>query len=352
MKVVITGASGNVGTSLLAALRDEPAVEEIVAVARRHGGLEKPRVRWVAADVTKDPLDEIVRGADVVVHLAWLIQPSRDGALLRSVNVDGSLRVFTAAARAGAAIVHASSVGTYAPGPKDRPVDESWPATGVETLFYSRHKAECEAILDQLEREHPRLRIVRLRPGLIFKREAASEIRRLFVGPLLPSPLVRADLIPLVPDLARLRVQAVHSLDVGEAYRQAIVRDVHGAFNVASEPVIDPDFLARVLGARKVPADARLLRAATDLSWRLRLQPTPPGWLDLALGVPIMDVTRARTELGWTPTRTVEEAFTELLDGLRDGATGPTPPLSDAVSGPLRIRELLTGVGARGGIRG
>ena len=261
MKVVITGATGNVGTSLLAALRAETAVDEIVGIARRPAGIDEPRVRFVTADVAHDDLDPIFRGADVVVHLAWLIQPSRDDRQLHAVNVDGSRRVFEAAARAGVkALVHASSVGTYAPGPKDRAVDESWPHTGIPTLFYSRHKAECERLLDIMEREHPAMRIVRLRPGLIFKREAATGIRRLFAGPFLPGALLRKELIPVVPDVPRLRFQAVHSLDVGEAYRLAVVGDARGAFNVAAEPVIDPEVLGELLGARRVPVRGGVLR--------------------------------------------------------------------------------------------
>ena len=88
------------------------------------------------------------------------------------------------------ALVYASSVGAYSAGPKDRAVDECWPTDGVTTSFYSRHKAEVERMLDEFEARAPTLRVVRLRPGLIFKREAASEIRRYFAGPLLPSPLV------------------------------------------------------------------------------------------------------------------------------------------------------------------
>jgi nucleoside-diphosphate-sugar epimerase len=348
MRIVVTGATGNVGTSVLAALREDPAVEEVVAIARRPAGIAEPRVRFVTADVAHDDLDALFRGADAVIHLAWLIQPSRDDRQLHAVNVDGSRRVFEAAARAQVkALVHASSVGTYAPGPKDRAVDESWPATGIPTLFYSRHKAECERLLDLLEREHPRMRIVRLRPGLIFKREAATGIRRLFAGPLLPGALLRKGLIPVVPDVPRLRFQAVHSLDVGEAYRLAATRDVRGAFNVAADPVIDPQVLGELLGARPVPLRGGVLRAAADVTWRLHLQPAPAGWIDLALGVPIMDTTRARTELGWQPRRSATEALEELLGGLRDGADFPTPPLAAASSGPLRLRELLTGVGAR-----
>ncbi len=128
--------------------------------------------------------------------------------------------MFEAAVRAGVKLlVHASSVGVYSPGPKDRRVDESWPSGGVPTSFYSRHKAEAERLLDELEGE---VRIVRLRPGPIFKREAGSEIRRLFIGPLLPSPLVHPRLLPVLPLPPGLILQAVHADDVGEAYRLAL----------------------------------------------------------------------------------------------------------------------------------
>jgi len=244
-------------------------------------------------------------------------------------------------------LVHASSVGAYARGPKDRRVDESWPIGGIPSSAYSRDKAEVERILDRFEAEHPAMRVVRLRPGLIFKGDAASGIRRLFAGPLLPTPLLRRRLIPIVPAMERLRFQGVHSFDVGEAYHLALTRDVRGAFNVAAEPVLDPPELGRLLEARPVPVPPRVLRAVVDATWKLRLQPTPPGWLDLALGVPLMDTTRAREELGWTPTRTAGEALLELIDAMRRGDGLDTAPLKPGGAGPLRVREFLTGVGAR-----
>jgi nucleoside-diphosphate-sugar epimerase len=348
MRVAVVGATGNAGTSLLRALSADPSIDEIVGIARRLPKLSFPRTTWVSADVVHDDLVTAFRGADAVVHLAWLIQPSRDRATTYAVNVDGSRRVFEAAAAAGVGtLVYASSVGAYSPGPKDRAVDESWPTGGIQTSFYSRDKAEVEAILDGFEAAHPDMRVVRLRPGLIFKGEAASGIRRLFAGPLLPTPLLRRRLIPVVPAMARLRFQGVHSFDIGEAYHLALTRDVRGAFNVAADPVLDPPELARLLDARPVPVPPRVLRAAVDASWKLRLQPTPPGWLDLALGVPLMDTTRAREELGWTPRHTAGEALLELIDGMRRGDGLDTAPLQAGGAGPLRVREFLTGVGAR-----
>jgi len=349
MRVVVVGATGNIGTSVLRSLEKEESVESVLGLARRLPGLSMPKVEWASADVVSDDLVPHFRGADAVVLLAWIIQPSRDLTKQWMVNVEGSMRVARAAKEAGApALIYASSVGAYSPGPKDRRVDESWPTGGTPTSYYARHKAEVERRLDRFEREVPDIRVVRMRPGLVFKKEAAEGIRRLFAGPFLPSPLVRTALINAIPDIPNLRSQIIHSYDVGEAFRLAIVdEEARGAFNLAAEPVLDPEELGRILDARPVPVSAQVARASARLSWQLRLQPAPEGWLDMAMSVPVMDTGRARTELGWTPQRSADEALLDLLEGLRTGAGLDTPPLSPKTSGPFRIRELLTGVGRR-----
>jgi UDP-glucose 4-epimerase len=346
MRVVVTGASGNVGTSLLRALEDEAAVTSVLGLARRRPELELPKTTWATADVAADDLAGPVRGADVVVHLAWLIQPSHDPFAMWRTNVVGTERVLAAASQAGVrAVVCASSVGAYSPGPKDRRVDEAWPTHGITTSSYSRDKAYQERLLDLFERDHPQSRVVRLRPALTFKKEAASQIRRLFLGPLVPGSLARADVIPLVPKVKRLRTQAVHADDVAQAYRLAVVGDARGPFNLAVDPVLDADALAALLDARPVRVPAGLLKAGAAATWRLHLQPVSPGWLDLALQSPLMDAGRATAELGWRPRRNATETLQELLAGLREGAGAPTPPLDPRAGGPLRLGEFRTGVG-------
>ncbi|HYP48827.1 MAG TPA: NAD-dependent epimerase/dehydratase family protein [Thermoleophilaceae bacterium] len=350
MRVVVFGASGNVGTSVLRSLADEPAVDEVVGVCRRLPSLDAPKVEWRKADISSSPLRPLLKGADAVVHLAWLIQPARDRATVRATNVDGTARLLRAVAAAGVpSLVYASSVGAYSPGPKDRRVDESWPTGGIPTSFYSRHKAEVERLLDRFEAEQPATRVVRLRPGLIFKREAASGIRRLFAGPLLPGSLLRKGLIPVVPATERLVFQALHSYDVGEAYRLALVSDLDGAFNLAADPVLDPEQRASFFGARRLPLPQALLRGGAAATYKLRLQPSESGWVDLALGVPLLDTSRARSELGWQPEHTSTEALDDLLQGMREGAGLDTPPLEPGNAGPARVREFLSGVGARVG---
>jgi nucleoside-diphosphate-sugar epimerase len=200
-----------------------------------------------------------------------------------------------------------------------------------------------ERRLDRFEIEHPGVRVVRLRPALIMKRASAEEIRRLFFGPFLPSALVKPGRLPFVPHIPGAVVQVLHSHDAGEAYRLAAVRDVAGAFNVATEPELDGRRLAAAIGALPVTIPARLARGLVSATWRLRLQPTSPDWLDLARGTPLLDTTRAREELGWSPAHSAAETVRELLLGLATGAGGGTPPLR---SGDRRA-ELAAGIGRK-----
>jgi nucleoside-diphosphate-sugar epimerase len=346
MRVVVTGATGNVGTSVLAALGAEPEVREIVGVARRVPDGEPPKVRWAAADVSRDDLVRHFRGADAVVHLAWAIQPSHDPDLLYAINVRGTAQVVDAVARAKVGtLVYASSVGAYSPGSKTEPVGETWPTHGVPSSFYSRHKAATERLLDDFEHDHPGVRVVRLRKALIFKREAGAEIRRLWLGPFVPGPLLHPAFVPVVPD-DRLTFQVVHTHDVAEAYRLALLGDARGAFNIATDPIVTPAELGRILRARPVRVRPALLRAMLDASWRARVQPTPPGWVDLGLAVPVMSSARAREELGWRPRHDAAATVLDLLGGMRTGAGLPTPAMAPWRD-PLAATPLL-GVATEG----
>ena len=329
------------------ALGQSAEVDEAVGLARRRPAWAPPKASWIEADVLDADLARAFEGADAIIHLAWAIQPARDEEALERTNVEGSRRVFEAVAAAGVAkLVHASSVGAYAPGPKNDAVDESWPLGATESSAYSRQKVAVERLLDDFEKAHPETTVVRMRPALIFKGDAASEIRRLFAGPFLPSFLLRSSLVPVLPRLPALRFQAVHSSDVGAAYARAVLADVSGPFNLAAEPQLDPERLAELLGARTFPLPVALARRATDIAWRLRLQPTPPGWLDLALNVPMLSSARAREELGWEPRFSAVQALEELLRGMRREQGHPTPPLQSGGAGG-RLGEVRSGVGAR-----
>lgn len=366
MRIVVVGATGNVGTAVLRRLaavradgdgeagrdavghdgagpdvaRDAVGVQ-IVGVARRLPDLRAEpydAAVWHAVDVgaadAVDQLASVFQGADAVVHLAWALQPTHDIPAQHRTNVTGTANVLAAVARAEVPqVVVASSVGAYRGVDVDGkriPVDESWPTDGIPTATYSIHKAANEAAMDAFEADHPSVTVTRLRPGLIFQRDAAAEIRGLFLGHLVPMSIVRWIRWLVLPLPYPFVFQAVHADDVADAYWRAVDRRAAGAFNIAASPVLNPPRLARafgMLGAVRIPL--RLLRGIVTVTWRLRLQPTDAGWIDIAAGVPIMRTDGARSVLGWEARHTSEEALRALVAGFADGANVPG-------SGPLR----------------
>lgn len=345
MRIAVIGATGNVGTALLSRLhraaRDRDAIQRtdydtsadlggisITAIARTiPDRTQEPYdgVDWHAIDVGTDEgreaLTSALDGVDAVVHLAWAIQPNHDEPAMRRTNVAGTANALRAAADAGVGhFVCASSVAAYSPADKDSRKDESWPTDGVRSSQYSRQKADQERLLDAFERDHPEIPLARLRPGLIFQDRAGSEVERYFLGPLIPKVLLGGLRLPLIPIPASFVFQAVHAEDIAEAYWRVLVRRASGAFNIAAEPELTPERLADVLHARRVIGfPVRLLRWIVGASWRLRIHRTDPGWIDLAAQSPVMDTSRARTELGWEATRSSREAIELVLAGMRHG---------------------------------
>ncbi|MFF3093387.1 SDR family oxidoreductase [Streptomyces cyaneofuscatus] len=333
-RIVVTGATGNVGTSVVRALAADPGVGSVLGLARRRPALEIAGVEWDTVDLSREDSEErltgLLRGAYAVVHLAWRFQPTHDPVTTWQSNVLGSQRVFRAVERSGTpALVHASSVGAYSPGPKDEPgVDEEWPTHGWPDAAYCREKAYLERVLDTFELRHPQIRVVRMRPGFLFKETAAPEQRRIFAGRHVPGTLLRPDLLPFVPDLEGLRFQVLHTDDAAEAYRLAVLQDVTGPFNLAADPVIDARILAELLDARIVRVPRALVRTALAGAWRAHAVPASPHLFDAVLRLPVLDCTRAHEVLGWQPTRTAQEALSAFLRGVREGRGEDTAPLA------------------------
>ncbi|MFI8291622.1 NAD-dependent epimerase/dehydratase family protein [Streptomyces sp. NPDC085614] len=334
LRVVVTGATGNLGTSLVRALAREPRIASVLGLARRRPGLELPRTEWAEVDLSMERdgprLTQYVEDADAVVHLAWAFGPTHDPVATWRTNVLGSLRLFEAVAHARVPVlVHASSVGAYSPGPKTGAgVSESWPTHGWPGAAYTREKAYLERVLDTFERDHPQTRVVRMRPGFLFKAESASEQRRIFAGRYFPGALLRPELLPLVPEFAGLRFQVLHTDDAADAYVRALLRDVRGPFNLAADPVIDGPVLAGLFDSRAVRVPRGAVRGALAAAWRLRMAPASPGLFDALLHLPLLSTERARRELEWEPSATSLEALEAFLRGVRTGAGDATGPLA------------------------
>jgi UDP-glucose 4-epimerase len=355
-RIVITGASGNVGTALLRRLAGDGADHEIVGIARRRppqDGIYRC-ADWHQLDVA-DPdaetkLANVFRGATCVVHLAWGFQPTRNTRYLDAVGIGGSEAVLKAAHSAEVPhLLHMSSVGTYAPGRYGEKVDESWSTAGVRSSPYSRAKSAVEEMLDDYERRNPDgVAITRMRPGLIMQRDAAAGVRRYTLPAYVSPGWVRW--LPLLPLDRRLCVSIVHADDVADACARAIERRATGAFNLAAEPPLSRDAIAKVLGTRPIHVPSAVLKLLVDASWRARLQPIDRGWLDMAFALPLLATDRARAVLGWSPRWGSVEALADVVEGMMQGCGTASPVLRprslfealsrDVSKGPLTIRRV------------
>lgn len=351
-RIVVTGASGNVGAGVLRALaRTEPDAN-VIGVCRRpptHGELYRG-MTWYAVDLSSptatQQLAPAMRDADVVVHLALAILPAHDEDYLYRANVVGTQAVLDAMATAGVGhLVYASSLGIYAPG-LGEPVSETWPTSGQTSSIYSRHKVMVEAMLDEFELRHSDVVVARFRPTVVVQREAASELRSLYVGPFVPRAaftLLERRLLPLLPLPEGLALQFVHADDVGDAAVRLIQRRARGSFNVAAD-ALDQARIAALVGARQVAVKPALVRRAVGALHRLGVVAVTPGWYDVATRSPLMDTSKARDELDWRPTWSSTDAARELIEGLADGAVGPSAAMGwtegDDMVGPKTIDRV------------
>jgi nucleoside-diphosphate-sugar epimerase len=332
LRVAVTGPTGTFGFGLMPLLQADERIAHVVGIARRsfdpaaHGW---PKMEYRRGDV-RDPaaLSEAFRDADVVVHLAFMITGAQTRHAIRAINVEGTLNAFRAAAAAGARrFVYASSVAAYG-FHSDNPalLTEEWPVRPAARLFYAQQKAELESLLRDEAAAHPGLALYLLRPSIVVGPHTVGA-KDLLPGPLAPlGRLLAADLaglrfpVPLPVAVPTLPMQLVHEEDVGRALLQCVVAaGPPGPYNIAGDGIITPADIARELGLIALPLPDRLVRAAARALAALPALPAFAEWTEAVSRPAIMDTSRARNNLGWSPRFTALEA---LQDTLRHPAPG------------------------------
>jgi nucleoside-diphosphate-sugar epimerase len=325
LTVAVTGPTGTFGAGLIPQLQGDARIARIIGIARRpfdpaERGWTKMEYRQ--GDV-RDPaaLREAFDGADVVVHLAFLITGNASRETTRAINVDGTLNVFRAAAAAGAQrFVYASSVAAYGFGADipDR-ISEDWPTRPAHRLFYAQEKAELEGLLEEESAKHPELALYLLRPPIVLGPNAVGA-KDVLPGPLAPLGrrlFGRPRRLPFpVPVFAPQHpMQFIHEDDVGRALLLCVIAaGPPGAYNIAGDGVVTAVDVAREFGALPIPVPAAPGQAAARAMSRLPFLPPAAEWVEAASRPVIMDTSRARDQLGWRPRYSGLEALRATLD--------------------------------------
>jgi nucleoside-diphosphate-sugar epimerase len=331
--VAVTGPTGTFGFGLVPLLQADERIARIVGIARRpfdpadHGWT---KMAYRQGDVRDVPsLERAFGGADVVVHLAFLITGTASRATTREINVDGTLNAVRAAAAAGARrFVYASSVAAYGFHP-DNPVGmtEDWPVRPAEHLFYAQEKAELEHLLHDEIAAHPDLALYLVRPSIVVGPHTLGA-KDVLPGRLAPVGrrlvgLVGRLPVPVPAPIPDVPLQLVHEDDVGRALVQCIVgAGPPGAYNIAGDGVLSARDVARAFGLLPLPLPAGVVRTAARAVAALPDLPfVPPatGWAEAVSHPSIMDTSKAKRELGWMPRYTGLEA---LEDTVGEGGKG------------------------------
>jgi nucleoside-diphosphate-sugar epimerase len=268
--VAVTGAGGYVGRRLVDALLADPRVDRVLGFDLRPPPASSAKLLLDELDIRSSALEARLTGVDVLVHLAFVMDPIRDEAEMRDVNVNGSQNVFKCAANAGVRkIVYTSSAVVYGAHPdNDVPLTEESPLRANLDFSYPAHKLEVEYVVKEVAREHPELDWVVFRPAIVFGPSVNSAWSRMLEMPVLLA--VRGYSPPL---------QFVHEDDVGRALLWASLEDVSGYFNLAAKGWLEGDEVMRIVGRRRLQLPEPLAFTVAERLWNMGMSEAPAGIL-------------------------------------------------------------------------
>jgi len=328
LTVAVTGPTGDIGKSVVRALEGQGEIERIIGMARRpfdpaeHGW---KRAEYRQGDILdRDSLGGLLDGADVVVHLAFVIFGGHEET--RRVNLEGTRNVFEAAVAAGVKrLVYTSSVAAYGFPEAEGRLTEDVAPRGTDRFYYSAQKAELEAVLAEATAGSAAESYV-FRPCVVAGRDAPTIIQKLVEAFRLGGRLSSIGRVlgsipgvaPVIPDPG-LSFQLVHHDDVADALAAAVVgRGAPGAYNLAADDTLTPRDLAHELGWHSLPIPKRSVDAAAQVIARVPMLPAEMAWINAFRTAVLMDCSRARSELGWQPHHSSRETLHETVEGARE----------------------------------
>lgn len=304
MTVAITGASGYLGRRFVRALVAEPAVGRVLAFdTQPPAGPPAAGVVFDRLDVRDPALAARLEGVDVVVHLAFVMDPIRDDNLMHDINVNGSRNVFTCAAKAGVArVVYTSSGVAYGAHPdNDFPLTEDSPLRANLDFNYAAHKLEVELVLAEVRADSPSTRFCVLRPAIVFGPEVDNAWSHQLELPVL-----------LVPAGADVRLQFVHQDDVAACMLHCVLAGLDGVYNLCPADHVGLERIAELAGKRVARLPEQTLYAALERAWRLGLGEAPAGMLHYVTHPWVMSPAKLAAT-GFECTRTSAQTLAETL---------------------------------------
>jgi nucleoside-diphosphate-sugar epimerase len=302
--IAITGVAGYLGQRLVALLDDDEHVERVIGidVAEPPGG--SPKLEFHQMDVRDARLAKVLPGVDVLVHLAFQVDPIRDEERMRQINVDGTRNALEAAGATGIRkLVYTSSATVYGAHPdNDFPLSESSPLRANPDYSYAWHKLETERMIEAFQEDHPEVVVTVLRPANAFGPNVRNFVSRMLEAPRVTS--VKGYDPPM---------QFAHEDDVSGALHLAVTKELPGAYNVAPDGWLTSDEILARSGKKRVELPEAVAFSFAERLWRVGLTEAPPGELQYVMHPWVVDNAKLKAS-GWTPAHTNEDALAQTLE--------------------------------------
>lgn len=306
VRIAVTGATSDFAKAILPALLNDDDVESVLGIARRPLSLNHPKLRSVRADIRSPDLEDILRGYDVVIHLAFVVEELADKTETHDINQRGSRNVLDSAYRAGVRrLVIASSINAYGAEMSEEPLTESDYPAGDPDRYYFHDKAEVEHYAEWWLRRHPgEMSVSMLRPTYIIGPDFSNDGIDQFTGK-----------VGAFPQADRASYQFLHQSDLADAFHRAARTDLVGPYNVGPRDWTRVRELADMQGQWLFDVPERPAIAVANVAFRLGLTPFSGQWV--TAGEPVVDSTALSEDTGWVPTLTSKEcaAIMILLQG-------------------------------------
>jgi UDP-glucose 4-epimerase len=304
-RIVITGAGGYLGQTLIKYLLDNDSCEAILGVDLCPSQIESKKLAFVQKDIRDATLLNDVKNfsVDTMIHLAFVVNPIHNEEKMYDINVNGTMNILNICAHQNIKHIIVASSGTAYGAWPDNPVPltEHHPIRIFPPSFnYAYHKGLNEKHFHTFKQKHPDVLMNIVRPCIVFGPNTENYLSRYWTA---------FPFIPLIdgydPDF-----QFVHESDVAALFTLLIEKQVDGAFNVAGNGTIKVSEIARLLGKPAFYFPKWMLKSIIWLGWHVRLFfEMPPGIIDFSTYSWVLDTQHARQKLGWQPQYSTKETI-------------------------------------------
>ena len=327
--VLVTGVSQDLGGRFARLLTGEPGVQRVIGVDVVPPRADLGRVDFVRADIRNPVIAKVIAGqqVDTVVHMSVEASPTVRGgrATLKEHNVIGSMQLLAACQKAPGLerLVVRSSAAAYGSSSRDPAMftEDMGPKRSPRTGF-AKDVLEVEGYVRGFARRRPDVSVTMLRPENLLGPRARTPLTQYLRMPVVPTPLG-----------FDARLQFLHEDDLVGALRHATLDGVHGTFNLAGEGVMMLSQVLRRLGRPSAPVPGFALDTVGSTLRKVGAGGPSPDLASYLVYGRVLDTTRMRQVLGFTPQHSTVSAFEDFARAVGPGLI--RAPRREATTAPV-----------------